>query len=68
MANVFKNQEQRDKWNAYNAKYAKKNYKSICLKLNKNSDKDVIDYLQNNGGSPTQTIKALVREKIGTGK
>ena len=67
MANVFKNDEQRKKWNTYNNKYAKKNYKSICLKLNKNTDKDIIDYLTSNGGSPTQVIKALVKEKLGTG-
>lgn len=68
MANVFKNDEQRKKWNTYNNKYAKKNYKSICLKLNKNTDKDIIDYLTSNGGSPTQVIKTLVKEKLGTGK
>lgn len=68
MANVFKNQEQRDKWNAYNAKYAKKNYRSICMKFNKVKDKDIIDYLTKDGASPTQVIKALVREKLGAGK
>ena len=68
MANVFKKPEQRTKWNAYNNQYAKKNYKSICLKLNKNKDKDIIEYLTENGSSPTVVIKALVREKIGTGK
>lgn len=68
MANVFKNQAQRERWNAYNSKYAKENYKSICLKLNKEKDKDVIDYLTTNGASPTQVLKTLVREKLGTGK
>lgn len=68
MANRFKNAEQRAHWNKYNAKYAAKNYKSICLKLNKQTDKDVIDYLTSLGDSPTAAIRALVREKLGTGK
>lgn len=68
MANKFKNSEQRIHWNNYNAKYAAANYKSICLKLNKKNDKDIIDYLTQNGASPTAVIRALVREKLGTGK
>ena len=68
MANKFKNSEQRAHWNEYNAKYAAENYKSICLKLNKKTDKDVIDYLTKPGDSPTTVIRTLVRDKLGTGK
>ena len=68
MANNFKNQAQREHWNAYNKKYAAENYKSVCLKLNKKTDKDVIEYLTGNGASPTAVIRALVNKELGTGK
>ena len=68
MANNFKNDEQRAKWNEYNNAYSKKNYRAISLKLNKASDKDVINYLETKGESPTKVVRELVREKLGTGK
>lgn len=62
MANNFKTPEQRANWNKYNNAYAKEHYKTICLKLNVDTDKDVIDYLTNNSTkSATQLIKELVR-------
>lgn len=64
----FKNSAQRVHWNEYNSKYAAKNYKTICLKLNKRTDLDIIEYLTGNGASPTVVIRTLVREKLGTGK
>lgn len=68
MANNFKRPEQRKHWNEYNNNYAKKNYKSICMKISKTKDADIIEYLENNGESPTVVFKKLIREKIGSGK
>lgn len=64
MANNFKNQEQREHWNRYNNEYSKKTYRTITIKLNKNSDKDVIDYIDSQSGTATSIIRKLVREKI----
>ena len=68
MANNFKNDEQRVKWNKYNNAYSKKTYRAISLKLNKANDQDVINYLETKGESPTKVVRELVREKLGTGK
>lgn len=68
MANYFTKPEQRTHWNEYNRKYSNENYKSVCLKLNKKKDKDIIDYLAQCGKTPTELFKSLLREKIGTGK
>lgn len=68
MANNFKNQTQRTNWNKYNNAYSKKNYKTICIKLRLVEDKDIIDFLYSLSPSPTKAIKALVKEKLGTGK
>lgn len=68
MGNSFKNPQQREHWNDYNKRYANKHYKSFCLKLNKETDKDIIDFLSANGKSPTAVVRALVREKTGTGE
>ena len=64
MGNVFKTNEQREHWNAYNNNYAKKNYKAICIKLNLVKDKEVIDYLTKTGKTATTIIKELVAEKL----
>ena len=65
MGNIFKSQEQREKWNAYNNKYSKENYKTISLKLNKNNDKDILEYIENSGKTVTTLFKELFYEKIG---
>ena len=65
MANVFKNDEQRVHWNAYNNKYSKKNYKTVTIKFSKLNDKELIDYLENSGKPATVVIKDLIREKLG---
>lgn len=65
MGNIFKSQEQREKWNAYNSKYAKENYKTVTLKLNKNSDKDILEYIESSGKTATAVFKELLREKLG---
>lgn len=64
MPNNFKNDEQRKRWNAYNNQYAKKNYKTICIKFNKESDKDILDYLENSGESPTRVIRELLKARV----
>lgn len=63
MANNFKTPEQRANWNKYNNAYAKEHYKTICLKLNVETDKDIIDYLTNTPStkSATQVIRDLIR-------
>lgn len=63
MGNVFKNDEQRKHWNAYNNEYSKKTYKTITIKLNKIKDKDILDYMDN-FKSPTEAIRSIVREKL----
>ena len=65
MANVFKNDEQRAHWNAYNNKYSKENYKAVTIKFSKLNDKELIDYLENSGKPATVAIKDLIREKLG---
>lgn len=61
MPNVFKNDEQRKHWNEYANAYSKKNYKTICIKLNKTTDKDVIDLLDSLDSSPTKAIRILAQ-------
>ena len=65
MANVFKNDEQRKRWNEYNNKYSKENYRTFTIKLNRKSDKELIDYLESTDCTATQLIKSLIREKVG---
>lgn len=58
MPNIFKNREQRDAWNKYNAKYAKENYKTVSVKLNKEKDRELIEWLENlRGVSVTEVFK-----------
>lgn len=64
MANNFKNDEQRVRWNIYNKNYSKKNYKTITMKLNKEKDKDIIDFLTGQQESITDIVRKLVREKL----
>ncbi len=63
MPNIFKNDEQRLRWNAYNKDYSRRNYKTICVKLNYIKDADIIEALTGDGRSPTEAIKELVRSK-----
>ena len=63
MPNIFKNDEQRLRWNAYNKEYSRRNYKSISIKLNYVTDADIIEALTGDGRSPTEVIKTLVRNK-----
>ena len=64
----FKDEEQRKRWNNYNNSYAREKYKSYNLKMNKETDKDVIDYIASSHESPTQIVKRLIRKEIGTGQ
>jgi len=62
MPNNLKTPEQRANWNKYNNAYAKEHYKTICLKLNIETDQDVINCLtKNSNKSATQVIRDLVR-------
>lgn len=63
MPNIFRNEDQRKKWNAYNSKYSKENYRTITLKLNKEKDKDVIDFLTDKNGTVSDKIRKLVRNR-----
>ncbi len=63
MPNVFKNEEQRGKWNNYNKRYSAANYKTISVKLHKKKDKDIIDYLENSNKPIGQVVKEALREK-----
>lgn len=64
MPNIFKNDEQRRRWYDYNSKYSKKNYRTFCIKLNRKTDKDLIEYLENSNETATQVIKDLLRKRI----
>lgn len=66
MPNNFKNEEQRNRWNKYNNAYSRKNYRTFTIKLNREKDKDLIDYLESRSQTTTTTIKELLREKIGS--
>lgn len=66
MANVFKSPDQRKKWNAYNNAYAKKNYKTVTVKINKNTDTDILKFIEESNETVTNIFKKLVREKIGS--
>ena len=64
MANSLKNETQRKRWNDYNNNYAKKNYRTFCLKLNRTKDKELIDFLENNNENATAILKRLLRSEI----
>ena len=64
MPNIFKNPEQRKKWNEYNNNYSKRNYRTFCLKLHRDKDKDIIDYLEHSGENATSILKRLRRKEI----
>lgn len=66
MGNNFKNQEQRDHWNRYNSAYSKEHYKTYTVKFNRQQDKDVIDFLNQNSKSITATLKTIIREYLKT--
>lgn len=67
MGNKFTNEAQRQHWNEYNKNYAKKKYKSYNIKLDKEHDMDVIDYITKYG-SISEVVRTLVRKELGTGK
>ena len=63
MGNNFKNQAQRDHWNKYNNAYSKRNYKTVTIKLNVNSEKFVIDYLESFGKPFGTTVKDILKKE-----
>ena len=64
MPNIFKNDEQRQRWYDYNSKYSKKNYRTFCIKLNRKTDKELIEYLEGSEKTATQVIKELLKAKL----
>ena len=66
MANIFRTPEQRQHWNKYNSKYSSEHYKNICLKLNLETEKDMIDFLARHGNS--KFLKKAIREAIARGE
>lgn len=64
---AIKNDEQRKRWNNYQNGYAKKNYKSYNLKMNKDHDQDIIEYFEKSGETPTQVVRRLIRNEINKG-
>lgn len=49
----------------YIKEYCKENYKQLIIRLNKKSDADVIEYLEQIGkGNKTEFITRLIREAI----
>lgn len=62
MPNVFRTPEQRKNWNKYNQEYSKKNYVSINIKLHREKDKDIIEYLTDKKASVSEKVRKLIRE------
>ena len=60
--------EQRKQWNAFNAKYNKEHYATVTLKINRDTEKDIIDFLYDENGKPkfslSGKIKSLIRKAI----
>ena len=65
MSNAMRTQEQRERWYRYNTQYARKHYRTITLKLNKQTDADIIEWLENNELSITDAIRLALKEKVG---
>ena len=65
MSNNFKNDEQRRKWNQYNTRYSKINYKTITVKLHRKDDADIVAYLDTIGESMASYVKKLIRQDMG---
>lgn len=59
------NEKQREKWNKYFAKYSRTNYKSINVRFNYKTEKELLDYLASQPTPLAVTIKNLIKEKIG---
>ena len=70
MPNIFKNEEQRKKWNEYNNAYAKKKYRSVALKFDREKDKDIIEIYDSavESGNGCEEIKRLLRLAISVEK
>ena len=64
MGNVFKTEEQRQRWREYNREYNKKNYTAITIFLNKEKDKDLLDYLNSQGEGRSVVVKKLIRKQL----
>ena len=60
-----KKPEQKERWNNYSNNYAHKNYKTITLKLNRNTDSDIIRFLESSDEGVTKLIKRLLRKELG---
>lgn len=69
MGNVFRKPEQRQHWYEYNSKYAREHYKTVCIKLSFDKDKELIDYLDANKDKTASTVfKEALRGKINNGR
>ena len=62
MQNIFKTDEQRQNWNKYNREYSKAHYKNICLKLNRETEKEMIEFLQRVGNA--SFIRAAIKKAM----
>jgi len=62
--NDEKGQKQRKRWNEYNSRYAKANYRTFTIKLNKKTYAKEIAYLEQSPNGATVEIKRLLKEKI----
>ena len=54
----------RNHWNEYSKIYAKNKYKRILVQLDKETDADVIAYLEAQGGGLAKQIREIVRNKV----
>lgn len=64
MSNQFKNQEQRERWNKYLARYSHENYKTVTIKLNKKEYADIIQAMEATGKGASVIIKELLKKEF----
>ena len=68
MPNKFRTPEQRNHWNEYNNRYARKNYRTVTIKLNRKEYEKEIAYLEKDPKGMSHAIKVILKEKISGGK
>ena len=60
-------EEQRKRWNEYSKNYAREKFISVNLKLVKERDNDMIEFLKNSGVPATTLVKLAVKTLMDSG-
>ena len=64
MGNVFKTEESRAKWNAYNQQYSKENFAKTFVFFNKKTEMDLLNFLNTRNEPKSVYIKKLIRKDM----